>query len=69
MYNVTQTVSLTAAQATSASTAITEWQPWDVGALTNTSVAENDVVVFALTDSNSVGLLQKTSVGVHWRRP
>ena len=69
VWNATQAVSLTVAQATTASTAIAPWEPWDVGALENTTIAENDVVVFALTDANSVSLLQKTSVGVHWRRP
>lgn len=66
--NPTDSVSLVAAQATTASTAITAYGLWSVGAIQNGTLQADDVVTVAFTGVGSVVVLGDTSIVVKYTR-
>ena len=66
VHNPTDSVSLIAAQASTANTAIAAYTPWSVGAISNGTLQEGDVMVGALTGAGSVAVLGNTTWLVFW---
>lgn len=68
VHNPTDSVSLIAAQASTANTAITAYGLWNVGTISNGTLEANDVLVVAFTGAGSVVVLGNTSVIVNYTR-
>ena len=68
VHNPTDSVSLIAAQASTANTAVTANALWSLGAIQNGTLQENDVVTVGLTGAGSVVVLGPTTVVVKYRR-
>jgi len=67
LHNFTDSVSLLAAARTTTNSAILAGVPWSLGTLTNTAVAEDEVIMLGLTNARSATVTTMTVV-VNWRR-
>ena len=68
VHNPTDSVSLIAAQASTANTAIAADSLWSVGPITNGTLQANDMVIVAFTGAGSVAVLGETAVVVNYTR-
>ena len=66
LHNFTDSVSLLAAARTTTTSAILAGVPWSLGTLTNTAVAEDEVIMLGLTNAQSA-TVTTMSVVVNWR--